>query len=526
MDHVIGIDLGTTYSCIAYLEGGSPVVIPNLEGLPTTPSVVSFTSAGERLVGTLALRQALTNPQNTIFAVKRLIGRKFASPEIREAAARLPYRLVEAQNGDVLVAVEARTLTPQEISAMVLTYLKNCAEAYFGEAVPDVVITVPAHFNDHQRQATKDAAVICGFNVQRVINEPTAAGLAYGLNTKKNGTTAVFDLGGGTFDITLLETADGVFNVLATNGDSYLGGEDFDNRIVEWLVEGFRVESGIDIARDKLALQRIKEAAERAKRELSFTLETEINLPFIGSDKANSYHIRKTLTRPTLEAMTGDLVDRTVPLIERALADARLDPSRVDDVILVGGQTRMPHVQELVASFFGKKGSRAINPDEIVAMGAAVQSGILHGQIRDLILLLDVTPFSLGIETENDGYEVIIERNSTIPTRKTKAFTTVDHNQRRVKIHVLQGEEREASKNKSLAVFELVGIEPAPAGVPQVDVSFEIDADGLVKVSAKDVATGYHQKIEIKPSSGLLPSEIDELIKKREGEAKGSAPNG
>ncbi|HYA48084.1 MAG TPA: molecular chaperone DnaK, partial [Burkholderiales bacterium] len=513
MDHLIGIDLGTTNSCLAHLDGGSPVVIPNLEGLPTTPSVVSFTSSGERLVGTLALRQAITNPENTIFAVKRLIGRKFDSPEIAEARARLPYHLASAPNGDVVVALETKTLTPQEISAMVLSYLKGCAESYFGEKVSDVVITVPAHFNDHQRQATKDAAMICGFNVQRVINEPTAAGLAYGLNTKKDGTAAVFDLGGGTFDITLMEIRDGVFQVLATNGDSYLGGEDFDNRVIEWLVEDFRSETGIDLHHDKLALQRIKEAAERAKRELSFTLETDINLPFICSDETSSKHLRRPLTRQALEGMTADLVERTIPLIEEAFGEARLDLDKIDDVILVGGQTRMPLVKKRLAEFFKKKPAENINPDEIVAMGAAIQSGILQGQVRGLVLLLDVTPFALGIETESDGYEVVIEKNSTIPLRKTKAFTTVDHNQRRVRLHVLQGENPLASMNRSLAVFELVGIEPAPAGVPQIDVTFEVNADGLVKVSARDVATGLQQKIEVRPSSGLMPSELEALIK-------------
>lgn len=526
MDRIIGIDLGTTYSCIAYLEGGSPVVLPNLEGLPTTPSVVSFTSAGERLVGTLALRQAITNPQNTIFAVKRLIGRKFVSDEISSARTRLPYKLTEAKNGDVLVAVESRTFTPQELSGMILSYLKGCAESFFGEKVSDAVITVPAHFNDHQRQATKDAALISGLNVQRVINEPTAAGLAYGLNSKKNGTAAVFDLGGGTFDITLMEIRDGVFNVLATNGDSYLGGEDFDNRIIEWLVEDFRKETGIDLHHDKLALQRIKEASERAKRELSFTLETEINLPFICSDQTSSKHLKKILNRQTLEELTSDLVERTIPLIEEAFGAARLDPDKIDDVILVGGQTRMPLVKKRLAEFFEKKPAEHINPEEIVAMGAAIQSGILQGQVRGLILLLDVAPFSLGIETENDGYETVIEKNSTIPLRKTKSFTTVEHNQRRVRLHVLQGENSLASLNKSLAVFELVGIEPAPAGVPQVDVTFEINADGLVKVSAKDVATGLQQKIEVRPSSGLAPNELEAIIERQKGEGVRLNPNG
>jgi molecular chaperone DnaK len=520
MARVIGIDLGTTYSCVATLEGGKPVVIPNLEGLPTTPSVVSFTASGERLVGTLALRQAVTNPANTFYAVKRLIGQKFRSAEIQEAMARLPYGLTEAPNGDVALVLGDRRLSPPEISAMVLGYLKECAEAFFGESVTDAVITVPAHFNDAQRQATKDAATICGLDVRRVINEPTAAGLAFGLDARKNGLAAVYDLGGGTFDITVLEASDGVFNVLATNGDSYLGGEDFDNRILEWLVTSFKAETGLDLGADRLALQRLKEAAEKAKRELSFTTETEINLPFITAAQSKSNHIRKSLSRKTFEAMTVDLVERTLPRIEQALADARIGRDRIDQVILVGGQTRMPLVKERVTAFFGRAPEEKVDPDQIVAMGAAIQSGILDGQVRDLVLLLDVTPFALGIETENDGYEMIIERNTTIPTRKVKAFTTVEHNQRRVRIHVLQGEGFLASMNKSLAVFELVGIEPAPAGVPQIDVTFEITADGLVQVSAKDKETGLEQRIEVRPSSGLSAADVEAMRKRQAGEEK------
>jgi molecular chaperone DnaK len=517
MGHVIGIDLGTTYSCIAGLEDGRPVVIPNLEGLPTTPSVVSFTAAGERLVGTLAMRQAVTNPANTFYAVKRLIGQKYRSPQVQEAIVRLPYALKEAPNGDVAVILGGRAMSPPEISSMVLSYLKECAEAFFGGPVTEAVITVPAHFNDAQRQATKDAATIAGLTVQRVINEPTAAGLAYGLDAKKNGLAAVYDLGGGTFDITILELSEGVFNVLATNGDSYLGGEDFDNRILEWLAESFRAETGIDLRSDKLALQRVKEAAEKAKRELSFTSETEINLPFISSDRSNSKHVRKTLSRLTFEAMTADLVERTVPRIEQALADAKLTPDRIDHVILVGGQTRMPLVKERVTKFFGRKPEEKVDPDQIVALGAAIQSGVLDGQVRDIVLLLDVTPFGLGIETEGDGYETVIERNTTVPVRKVKAFTTVEHNQRRVRIHVLQGEGFLASMNKSLAIFELVGIEPAPAGVPQIDVTFEITADGLVQVSAKDKETGLEQRIEVRPSSGLTAAEVEEMRKRQAG---------
>jgi molecular chaperone DnaK len=517
MGRVIGIDLGTTYSCVATLEGGKPVVIPNLEGLPTTPSVVSFTAAGERLVGTLAMRQAVTNPANTFYAVKRLIGQKFRSAQIQEAMTRLPYGLTEAANGDVAVVLGDKTLSPPEISAMVLGYLKECAESFFGETVSQAVITVPAHFDDAQRQATKDAATICGLDVQRVINEPTAAGLAFGIDARKNGLAAIYDLGGGTFDITILEASDGVFNVLATNGDSYLGGEDFDNRILEWLVASFRAETGIDLGADKLALQRLKEAAEKAKRELSFTTETEINLPFIISEKAKTNHIRKSLSRKTFEAMTSDLVERTLPRIEQTLADAKVAADRIDQVILVGGQTRMPLVKERVTKFFGRAPEEKVDPDQIVAMGAAIQSGILDGQVSDLVLLLDVTPFALGIETEGDGYERIIERNTTVPTRKVKAFTTVEHNQRRVRIHVLQGEGFLASMNKSLAVFELVGIEPAPAGVPQIDVTFEINADGLVRVSARDNETGLSQKVEVRPSTGLSTAEVAEMRRRQTG---------
>ncbi len=514
MGRVIGIDLGTTYSCIAYLDGESPVVIPNLEGFPTTPSVVSFTTSGERLIGNLAMRQALTNPENTIFAVKRLIGRKFDSPEVAEAQKRLPYRLIEAANGDVMIALDPQVLTPQEISALILDYLRKCAESFLGDKVTDAVITVPAHFNDSQRQATKEAGRISGLNVLRVINEPTAASLAFGLNTKKNVTAAVYDMGGGTFDVTLLEINDGVFHVLATNGDSYLGGEDFDNRIVEWIVDEFRKEGGADIFQDKLALQRVKEACERAKRELSFTTETEINLPFISSKGTGTKHIRRTLSRRLLEDLTGDLVERTIPLIERALGDGRLGPEGVGEIILVGGQTRMPMIREKVAKFFNKRPAEHVNPDEIVAMGAAIQSGSLKGEINGLVLLLDVTPFSLGIETEGDTFQRIIERNTTIPAKKSQPFTTVEHNQRRVRIHVLQGENDVASMNKSLATFELVGIEPAPAGVPQIDVAFEIDADGIVKVSAKDVATGRQQRIQVRASSGLSSEDIDRIMEK------------
>jgi molecular chaperone DnaK len=518
MSHVIGIDLGTTFSCVASLDGGRPVVIPNLEGQPTTASVVSFTSTGERLIGNLALRQAITNPERTVFAVKRLIGRKYDSQEVFEARRKMPYGLGESSNGDVVILIDNQPISPQEISSMILTYLKRCAESFFGEPVDEAVITVPAHFNDHQRQATKDAAMISGLDVLRVINEPTAASLAYGLDAKSNAKVAVFDMGGGTFDVTVLEIQDSVFQVLATNGDSYLGGEDFDNRIVDWVVDGFKKEHHIDLLQDKLALQRIKEAAERAKRELSFASESDINLPFISSAQDGSKHINIKLSRRRLEDLTRDLVDRTLPLIERALADARLSPEDVQEVILVGGQTRMPLIRKTIADFFGKKPREDINPDEIVAMGAAIQSSILKGEKSELVVLLDVTSHSLGIETEKDTFQTIIERNTTIPTRKTTPFTTVENNQVRVTIHVLQGESPIASMNKSLARFDLVGIQPAPAGVPQIDVMFEVDADGILRVSAHDAVTGMNREVEIRASSGLTKGEIDAIIKRSEAQ--------
>lgn len=516
MAKVVGIDLGTTYSCIAYMEGTEPKVIPNLDGLLTTPSVVSITSSGERLIGNLAQRQAFTNPKNTVTAVKRLMGKKFDSEEAQETILRMPYTLTQASNGDLMVELGSEKISPQEISAMILEYLKKCAESYFGEDVQEAVITVPAHFNDHQRQATKDAARIAGLDVLRIINEPTAASLAYGLNMNENATIAVYDMGGGTFDITLLEINDGVFHVLATNGNTYLGGEDFDNRIVDWLASEFKREQDIDLSKDKLALQRVKEAAEKAKRELSFTMETEINLPFIFSIDSGSKHIQKKLTRQTLEQLTRDLIEKSFPFISQALEDAKLEPEQIEDVVLVGGQTRMPLIRTMIADFFRKEPKERLNPDEIVAMGAAIQSGIIKGEMKDLILLLDVTPLSLGIETENDQFFTIIEKNTTIPTKKTRAFTTVEHDQRRVRIHVLQGEEERASENMSLARFDLVGIESAPAGVPQIDVTFEIDADGLVRVSAKDVATHREQVVEVKPSSGLTAEQMNRIMKREQ----------
>lgn len=514
MGNAIGIDLGTTYSCLAYLEGNEPRVIPNFDGLLTTPSVVSITSSGERLIGNLAQRQAFTNPTNTITAIKRLMGKKYDSPEVQDIRERISYRLAEAPNGDLMVELGGEKLSPPEVSALILGYLKKCAESFFNEEVREAVITVPAHFNDHQRQATKDAAKIAGLEILRIINEPTAASLAYGLNTRGDARIAVYDMGGGTFDITLLEIQDGVFHVLATNGNTYLGGEDFDNRIVDWLIEEFKKEHEIDLSQDKLALQRVKEAAEKAKRELSFTMETEINLPFIYSIKSGSKHIQKKLSRAKLEELTHDLVEKSFPFIDQALEDSKLEPEAIDEVILVGGQTRMPLIRKRIKEFFRKDPRVDLNPDETVAMGAAIQSGILKGEMKDIILLLDVTPLSLGIETENDQFVKIIEKNTTIPTKKTRAFTTVEHGQRRVRIHVLQGESERASENMSLARFDLVGIESAPAGVPQIDVTFEMDADGMVKVSAKDMATGRSQKIEVKPSSGLSGEQIHAIMKR------------
>ena len=518
MPEVIGIDLGTTYSCVACLNGGVPVVIPNLEGNNTTPSVVSFLSGGQRLIGLPAWRQAIINPEDTIYSVKRLIGKKFNSPEMEMLRKKLPYKMIEAPNGDILIEAGNTIYTPQEISAFILGYLKECAENYLGSKVEEAVITVPAYFNDHQRQATKDAAAICGLKVLRIINEPTAASLAYGFNTRKNGRVAVYDLGGGTFDITILEIQDGIFHVLSTSGDTFLGGDDFDNRLIGYLLDEFHKEFGIDLSQDKYALQRMKEAAERAKRELSFTPETEINLPFICSSAKGSLHIQKKINRSFFEKLTEDLVEKTLTICGQALKDAGLDASKIDEVILVGGQTRMPLIRQAVANYFGRQPAGRINPDEIVAMGAALQAEIIKGETKDLVLLLDVTPFSLGIETENGIFQKIIERNTTIPARKTMAFTTVENNQRRVRINVLQGESQNASENKSLATFDLVGIDPAPAGVPQIDVTFEIDADGILRVSARDVGTGREQKIEIKPAAGLLPEELEEIIRKRKKE--------
>jgi molecular chaperone DnaK len=515
MSKVIGIDLGTTNSCVAIMEGGEPKVIANVEGSRTTPSVVAFTDSGERLVGQIAKRQAITNPLNTVFAVKRLIGRKFEDDEVQRDVKIMPYKIVRAENGDAAIEIKGRSYSPAEISAMVLTKMKQTAEEYLGEKVNDAVVTVPAYFNDAQRQATKDAGRIAGLNVLRIINEPTAASLAYGLDKKKDERIGVFDLGGGTFDISILEIGEGVFEVKSTNGDTHLGGEDFDQRVMEFLADEFRKDQGIDLRNDKMALQRLKEAAEKAKMELSTSLETEVNLPFVTADASGPKHLLIKLTRAKLEGLVGDLIDKLQGPCLQALKDANFSAQDIDEIILVGGMTRMPKVQEKVKGIFAKEPHKGVNPDEVVAVGAAIQAGVLKGEVKD-ILLLDVTPLSLGIETLGGVFTRIIDRNTTIPTRKSQVFSTAADNQTAVTIHVLQGEREMAGDNKTLGKFELFGIPPAPRGIPQVDVAFDIDANGIVNVSAKDLGTGREQSIRITASSGLNEEEIKNLIKEAE----------
>jgi molecular chaperone DnaK len=515
MGRAIGIDLGTTNSCMAVMEGGEPKVIPNAEGERITPSVVAVSGSGERLVGRPAKRQAIVNPENTIFSIKRLMGRKFQDQEVQRALKFLPYKVDAAANGDARVWMGGRSYSPPEISAMILQKLKMDAEAYLGEPVTEAVITVPAYFDDAQRQATKAAGEIAGLNVLRIINEPTAAALAYGLDKEGEKIVAVYDLGGGTFDISILEIGEGTFHVRATAGDTFLGGDDFDNRIINWLVEEFRSETGIDLRPDRVAMQRLKEAAEKAKVELSTLMQTEINLPFIAADASGPKHLVRTLTRAKLEQMVGDLVERTLEPCREALQAAGLRPDQVNEVILVGGQTRMPLVIETVRKFFGREPHRGVNPDEVVAVGAAIQAGVLKGEVRE-VLLLDVTPLDLGIETLGGIMTVIIPRNTTIPTTKSQVFTTAADNQTSVEIHVLQGNRPLARDNKSLARFILDGILPAPRGVPQIEVSFDIDANGILHVSARDKATGREQKVIVQPSTGLSKEEVERM--KREAE--------
>jgi len=510
---IIGIDLGTTNSVVAVMEGGEPKVIPNAEGNRTTPSVVAFTKSGERLVGQVAKRQSVTNPKNTVFSIKRFMGRKYA--EVNEEMKMVPYEVERAENGDVRIAVEGKKYSPPEISAMILGKLKQAAEDYLGEKVERAVITVPAYFNDAQRQATKDAGRIAGLTVDRLVNEPTAAALAYGLDKKKDQTIAVYDFGGGTFDISILEVGEGVVEVKATNGDTHLGGDNIDQRIIEWLLEEFKKDQGINLGNDPMAMQRLKEAAEKAKIELSSAQETDINLPFITADASGPKHMNIKLTRPKLEQLVEDLIQRSIEPCRRALKDSGLDASAIDEVVLVGGQTRMPAIQKIVKDFFGKEPHKGVNPDEVVAVGAAVQGGVLAGDVKD-VLLLDVTPLSLGIETLGGVFTKLIERNTTIPTRKSEIFSTAADNQTSVEVHVLQGEREMARDNRTLGKFHLVGIPAAPRGVPQVEVAFDIDANGIAHVSAKDLGTGKEQKITITASSGLNDSDIDRMVKEAE----------
>jgi molecular chaperone DnaK len=519
MAKVIGIDLGTTNSVVAVIEAGEPTVLENNEGARLTPSVVAITKGGERLVGQVAKRQAVTNPENTIFSIKRLMGRKFDDPEVQRTTKAVPYKITRAANGDARVTLSGREYSPPEISALILQKLKMDAEAKLGEKITQAVITVPAYFNDTQRQATKDAGKIAGLEVLRIINEPTAASLAYGLDKKKDETIAVYDLGGGTFDISLLQLGEGVFEVKATNGDTHLGGDDFDQRIIDWLAEEFRKEQGIDLRNDRMALQRLKEAAERAKIELSSSMQTEINLPFITADANGPKHLVMTLTRAKLEQLVSDLIERTRGPVMKALEDAGIRASDVNEVVLVGGQTRMPAVIEMVRKIFGKEPHKGVNPDEVVAIGAAIQAGVLKGDVKD-VLLLDVTPLSLGVETLGGVMTRLIERNTTIPTRKSELFSTAEDKQPAVEIHVLQGERELARDNKSLGHFRLEGIAPAPRGIPQIEVTFDIDANGILNVTARDKATGREQKITITASSGLSKEEVDRLVRDAEMHAQ------